>query len=80
MFDCKVVQGNKALIEILEEALRAAKAGELEGVVIAGCTPDGMVGWDVAANKDMPYAWARLSNAVANADHGLMKDGMPDWS
>ena len=73
----RVINGNRNVVEVLEEALAKAKAGEIEGVAIAYCSTDGFQWVTWAINNGMLFAWSRLYSAVQQLATDLMNtDGM----
>lgn len=83
-FHPNLVHGNKDLIEILEDALNEARAGNFEAVVIVGVTKGdgkttGAFGWKGALNDDMLFAHPRLVAALHFCLHELATQDLNTW-
>lgn len=72
----RLIHGGYDVVEALEDALKKAKAGEFDAIVISGITTDGHSGTHWAHRDDMAHPWSRMVAAVAASQHDLMVDGL----
>ena len=77
-FEPKVTHGNGDIISCLEEAITAAKSGELVGVIVIGITGQAC-GWTGAYNDGIDFPWPRLQAAVDTAQQELVTKGVEAW-
>lgn len=69
-----VINGSRDIIELLEEALELAKAGEIDVVgVIIGRGSDIEAGYNW--RDDATHAWSRLVSGCRMLEHALLEAG-----
>lgn len=74
--ELRLVHGGRDLIELLEEQLVKARAGELKILVIATAGEDHVHRWSWAALESERYIWARMAALVGGIQHDLMNGGL----
>ena len=72
----RVVQGGRDLVEVLEDQLAKARAGELRIVIVATAGVDNVHRYSWAYVEGEAHAWSQMAAMVAGIQHDLMQGGL----